>query len=727
MNIVFDSQTGVFRMDTPRTSYVCAVMDHKWLGNVYYGPRLSTTDLGWVLRLRTPKTPDEFPREAVLFHDRFPHEYPVANTGDFREPCLAVETERGVWDCLPVFESYEILSGKPALPGLPATFGGADDCETLKITLRDQSTGLTAELFYTVFREIDAITRSVRIVNGGDAPVTLRRALSAALDLDYEEGMEILTLHGSWGRERAIQRTPIGKGLTATGSRRGITSHQAQPFMAVLSPGTDQERGEVRAMHLVYSGSFLAETERGELDTLRMNIGIQPEQFSWRLAPGESFQTPEAVLVYSDRGLGGMTRTLHDLYRNHLIRSVWRDRPRPVLINNWEGTYFRFDEEKLLQIAEKAAGLGIELFVLDDGWFGKRDSDNSSLGDWTEDRRKLPNGLRGLAEKINALGMKFGLWFEPEMVSPDSELYRAHPDWAIRTPGREPHLSREQLVLDLSRPEVEEYVFEAVARVLRSAPIDYVKWDMNRSLSDLGSAYLPPERQGELQHRRVLAVYRLQERLLAEFPHLLLENCSGGGGRFDPGMLYYSPQIWTSDDMDPMERLAIQEGTALLYPLSTMGAHVCAVPNHTVGRTTPLETRAIVASLGTFGYELDLTTLSPEELAAIPDQIRRYKEHQPLLQSGGYYRIRSASDGGLDAQIVVSKDKSAALLTVVRVLNRPNRWEPPLKLPGLAPDALYRVQGEERAYSGEVLQNVGLPVELPWHDFAAVQLLLEKI
>ena len=604
MNIICDAGQGAFRLDTPCTSYVMALADGKWLGHVYYGPRLTAEGLDWAHDYwgidQRPYTPDQFPREEAAFFDRFPMEYPMANTGDFQECCLAVRRGAGLSDCMPEFASCEILPGKPKLDGLPATFGEEADCNTLKITLSDRPTGVVVELYYTAFTRLDVITRSVRIINGGGGTLWLDRALSACLHLPDTTG-SMLTLSGSWARECGAQVREIGPGTQGIASCRGISSHQGQPFIAAVSPDVNQERGEAYAMHFVYSGNFLARIEQDQFDRRRMVMGIHPESFSWKLEPGESFQTPEVVMTYSAGGLGKMTRTFHDLYRGHLLRRPYGK--RPVLLNNREATYFDFDEARLLEIAGKAAELGMELFVLDDGWFENRPTDSGGLGDWTVDRQKLPHGLAGLAERLQALGLQFGLWMEPEMVSMDSRLYREHPDWAIQTGERRPMLCRDQLVLDLSRPEVEEYVWQRIAGTLHSAPISYLKWDMNRPLTNLGSA--------EQAHRYVLALYRLQQRIVDQFPDLLLENCCSGGGRFDPGMLYYSPQIWCSDDTDAVERLSIQQGTAMLYPLSCIGAHVSGCPNHIAGRMTPFHTRGIVAMAGTFGYELDGDRSSP--------------------------------------------------------------------------------------------------------------------
>lgn len=498
--------------------------------------------------------------------------------------------------------------------------------------------------------------------------------------------------------------------------------------MALTSPGISQTSGEVYAMHFVYSGNFAAEAGVDQFDQVRAMMGINPYHFGWKLGAGESFQSPEVVMVYSAEGLGHMTRTFHDLYRGHLIRSPWKDKKRPILINNWEATYFDFNTEKLVAIAKQASALGIEMLVMDDGWFGNRFDDNRALGDWTVNEEKLPGGLKRLVEEVNSLGMKFGIWMEPEMISPDSQLYRAHPDWAIAVPGRTAGLCRNQYVLDITRPEVLEYAWSCVENTLRSANIEYLKWDMNRQLADLGSLGLPADRQGELYHRYVLAVYELQERLLQNFPHLLLENCSGGGARFDPGMLYYCPQIWCSDDTDAIERLSIQEGTALAYPLSSMGAHVSDCPNHTVGRTAPFATRGHVALAGTFGYELDVTQIPQEDRDMIPRQVEMYHKYNDLVREGDYYRIASYQENRFyDCWQVVSKAKDRALVTFVQVLNRPNYHSRRLKLQGLEPDARYMVEGTDRCYDGDVLMQCGLPIGNMWGDFQSILISLIKI
>lgn len=519
MGIVFDSKRHVFRLDTPNTSYLCAVVDEEgFLGHLYYGKKITDTDMGYLLKtMEAPYMPSVANRERVAFSWSFPFEYPTHGLGDMRESCLTVETKGGHHVCGLRYVSHEIFAGKKALPGLPATFGSETDCSTLEITCEDPVLSLTVVLSYTTFADLDVITRSVRVINNGSDDIYLKKVYSACLDMDNRD-YEMITLHGAWARERQLQRQKIGYGRQNTGSFRGESGHQEHPFIAVVSPETTEDVGEVFAMNFVYSGNFLAQAERSQFDSIRMTMGIHPQDFTWKLTPGDEFTAPEVVMVYSDEGLGKMTRTFHDLYRNHLIRSEYKDQKRPILINNWEATYFNFDTEKLLSIAREASSLGIEMLVLDDGWFGARSSDNCALGDWVVNEEKLPGGLTYLAEELKKLGMKFGLWFEPEMISPDSDLYRAHPDWAIQVPGRTPSEAREQYVLDISRKEVRDAVYDQVVAVLHSADISYVKWDMNRQLTDLGSFDLPADRQGELCHRYVLGVYELQERLTTEFP-----------------------------------------------------------------------------------------------------------------------------------------------------------------------------------------------------------------
>jgi alpha-galactosidase len=530
----------------------------------------------------------------------------------------------------------------------------------------------------------------------------LEQAMSISLDFP-DFGFDSLYLHGSWARERHVERKRLAQGITAIGSRRGASSHNMNPFFALLRPDANERQGEVYGFSLVYSGSFLAQAEVDQYGTTRFSMGIQPFDFGWRLQQGESFQTPEAIMVYSAEGIGGMSRIYHKLYRTRLCRGQHRDAQRPVLVNNWEATYFNFNADKIEEIAKAGAELGIELFVLDDGWFGHRDSDN---------RRKLPQGLGELASRVQANGMQFGLWFEPEMVSPDSELYRAHPEWCLHVPGRRRTEARQQLILDMSRKDVQEYLYERLSDLLSSVPISYVKWDMNRNMTEIGSAALLPERQSETAHRYMLGLYALLERITSQFPHVLFESCSGGGGRFDPGMLYYMPQTWTSDDTDAVERLKIQYGTSIVYPVSTMGAHVSAVPNHQVGRITSLAFRGDVAMSGNFGYELDLSKFTDEEKEIAKAQIATYKRIRPLVQQGDMFRLRSPFEGHETAWMFVSEDQSEALLFYYQVLAEPNGPIRFIKLEGLDPARDYRLEESQEVYGGDRLMSAGLPVSL---------------
>ena len=721
MSIVFDENLDLFCLETANTSYIIGLADHRtFVGHVYYGRRVRGQDLRYLLRTgEAPFVPSENERERCSFYDTFPSEYSGNGVGDYRESSIAVRTQAGQHAVMPTYVSYEITDQKPELPGLPSAFDRENTAQTLILHCRDEVLQLDVDLYYTVFEENDMITRSVRICNHSKEAVYLMKAYSACLDMD-DDGYEMLTLHGSWGRERQMDRRPIGYGKTSVGSIRGESSHQEHPFMAWMKSSSTQTAGEVYAMHFIYSGNFIAQLEKSQFDSIRAVMGIHPADFSWKLESEEAFYTPEVALTFSAEGLGKMTRNFHDFYRQHLIRSKYRNQKRPILINNWEATYFDFDTDKLLDIAREAKKDGIEMLVMDDGWFGKRNKDDSSLGDWVVNEEKIKGGLKNLVDKVNEIGLEFGIWFEPEMISPDSDLYREHPEWAIQIPGREATEIRCQYVLDLSRPEVQDYAYECVAKILRSANIKYVKWDMNRQLSDLGSTYLDKDSQQELFHRYVLGMYAMQERLVQEFPDLLLENCSGGGARFDPGMLYYSPQIWCSDDTDAIERLEIQEGTALIYPLCSMGAHVSVCPNHTVGRVTPFTTRGHVALAGTFGYELDITKLPEEERKLIPEQTAMYHKYHELIREGEYYRILSSRENHRsDCWAVASEDKSEVLVTYVQVLAQANMPSRKVRLRGFDPAKKYRLEGTDEVYSGEMLMNAGFRMKDFWGDFVS--------
>lgn len=726
MNITYQERDRIFKLDTVHTSYCIGIVDEEnFVGHIYYGRRLTEDNLAYLMRTEEPPyVPSENNRDRTSFLDTFPMEYTGSDLGDYREGTLEVRTTSGHTGVSLSYLSHRIYDGKEKLCGLPATFGQDSECKTLELTCEDKILHLQVILSYSIFADSDAIARSVKIINNANEPIYLTKVLTACIDMDNDD-YEMITLHGSWARERAIQTRPVMPGKQSVSSVRGESSHQEHPFMAWKKSTTTEESGDIYAMNFVYSGNFLAQIEMDQFSSIRAMMGIHPHDFCWRLGSGESFQAPEVICVYSSEGIGGMTRCFHDLYRNHLIRGEYKDKKRPILINNWEATYFDFNTEKLLDIAGQASKLGIEMLVMDDGWFGHRNDDNTSLGDWQVNEEKIGGGLKYLVDEVNKLGMKFGIWFEPEMISPDSDLYKKHPDWAIAIPGRVGSLARNQYVLDLTRQEVRDYVYEMFAAILRSANIEYVKWDMNRQLSDPGSYGLPADRQGELFHRQVLAVYELQDRMTREFPHLLLENCSGGGARFDAGMLYYSPQIWCSDDTDAIERLSIQAGTAMIYPLSTMGAHVSDCPNHTVGRVTPFETRGYVSLTGTFGYELDVTKISEEDRNLIPKQVAMYHQYNDLIRSGDYYRIAHYADNHYyDCYEVVAKDKSEALVTYIQILNRPNCHSRRIHIPGLDPKRTYDIVNAEdwpemkqTEYKGDTLHYAGINIPPLWGDF----------
>lgn len=718
INIFYNEKDKAFKLRANNTDYMMKVCEEGYLAHVYYGNKVPDEDLTYLLRLdESPFTPATNDRDRASFMDTLPFEYPCFGVGDYRESAFKIMDANGMSTCDLRYVSHKMYEGKPKLEGLPATFATEESgCSTLEITMYDKYANIEVVLIYTAFDKLDVITRSAVITNKSEKPFKITRALSACVDFDTDK-MDMITLNGSWARERAVERCRLHHGKQLVDSCRGESSHQNNPFVALCDNNADEDKGEVFGFNFVYSGNFYAQAEVTQHKKTRFLMGINPLDFEWLLEKGESFTCPEVVMVHSDEGIGKMSRTFHDLYRNNLIRGEYKDKRRPILINNWEATYFNFDTDKLIDIAKEASKLGIEMLVMDDGWFGHRDSDNSSLGDWFVYEKKLKGGLKYLVDEVNKLGMKFGIWFEPEMISPDSELYKAHPDWAIQIKGRPLTLCREQYVLDYSRKEVRDHVYGMMKKILDSANIEYIKWDMNRQLTEVGSATLPAERQRELWHRYVLGVYDLMDRLTTDYPHILLENCSGGGARFDPGMLYYSPQIWCSDDTDAIERLKIQHGTSMCYPCSAMGAHVSDCPNHTVGRNTPFKTRGHVAMVGTFGYELDVTRIPQEDRDAIPAQIEEFNKFNKLVRTGDHYRIGNMfEDNTWDAWEFVAKDKSEALFEFVQVLARPNERSRRIKLKGLEPEAYYYEESEpDKKISGAALMNAGINIAKIWN------------
>ena len=685
MPVTWRGATRELHLHNGRLSLVMAVLENGWLGQLHVGapldPAASYRHLG----------PTDFRGFSNRVDEPIGLAVPTAGSGDFRAPALVVESPDGSGVLDLVYQAHRIVAGKPDLDGLPSTYvEDAAEATTVEIDLADRIAGLRVTLSLTIFEDRPVIARSMRLANEGGGWLVVRTAMSASLDLP-DGPWDLLTLSGAWARERRPHRAALLPGRRSVGSLRGATGHQQDPSLFLLRPGTDESHGDGFVVSLVYSGNFLAEAEVGPRGSTRTRIGLHPEGFAWTLEPGASFTSPEAVIAWSSDGLGGLSDALHGLFRERLARGFWRDRPRPVLLNSWEGVYFDFDHDRLVEMARAAADLGVELFVLDDGWFGERDDDTSSLGDWQVDRRKLPGGLGPLAADVEALGLRFGLWIEPEMVSPRSRLFEAHPDWAIGVPGRPRTESRQQLVLDLSRPAVVDHLEAAIAAILESASISYVKWDMNRNITEPYGASLPADRQGEFFHRYLLGTYELWRRLTSRFPEVLFESCAGGGGRFDPGMLAYAPQAWTSDDTDAIERLAIQWGASHLYPLSSMGAHVSAVPNHQVGRTTPLATRAAVAFFGVLGYELDPRALDDAERDEIRAQVAFYREHREVFQRGRFIRLRSPLGRDDAAWMVVAPDRRRAIAAHVQILQRPVPPPDRLRLRGLDPGLAYRV------------------------------------
>ena len=720
IEIEWRAETRELHLRTERISYVVRVLENGALGLLHVGAPLAA---GRSYRHLVPR---EFHGFANRLNEPVALECPTPGIGDDRVPAIAVELDDGSSAIEPLYVGHRLLAGKPDLPGLPSTYVEAEDeARTVEVLLADARAGVEVTLRYTIFAGRAVVARSATIRNAGERPIRLRTAMSASLDL-VDSAWRLIQLSGGWVRERHVVARPLEPGRTAVSSVRGASGHEHNPFVVLARDDTTEDHGEALGFSLVYSGSFLAEAEVDAFATTRLRLGINPATFSWRLAPGESFTTPEAIVAWTGDGLGDLSETYHRLFRERLARGPWRDRARPIVLNSWEGSAFDFDEDRLVEMASAGRDLGIELFVLDDGWFGQRDDDTSSLGDWVVDRRKLPHGIDGLARRMEALGLRFGLWIEPEMVSPRSRLFEAHPDWAIGVPGRPRTESRNQYVLDLSRPEVVEHLFGALSEVLSSGPISYVKWDMNRTLTESFSAALPPDGQAELQHRHVLGVYDLYRRLVGAFPDVLFESCAGGGGRFDPGLLAFAPQAWTSDNTDAIERLRIQWGTSLAYPLSSMAAHVSAVPNHQVGRLTPLATRAAVAFFGVFGYELDPRALSSAERDEVAAQVAFYAARRELFQRGRFVRLRNPFEGqgNETAWLVVSEDRRHAIVGHYQVLNRPMPGPNLLRLRGLDPAAVYEVStwppdddGIARANrtprGGDDLMAVGLFVESP--------------
>ncbi len=699
--IKYHEQSKTFHLYNDKISYIIKIMRNGQPGQLYFGKRVrdrESFDSLYVER-SVVLAPCEFEGDLSFSAEVLKQEYPAYGKGDFRSPAYQLKLNNGSRITEFVYEKHEILNGKPHLDGLPQTHG--EQVETLLITLYDKLIDCRIVLKYHLFDKLSLVVRGVEFANASQETVVINRCMSACLDL-YDSRYEMVTLDGAWSRERHVHTRPLVSGVQAVSSARGASSAMHNPFLALKRPETTENIGEAYGFTLIYSGNFLAQAEVDAYDVTRVTIGINPFEFAWNLRSGEVFQTPEAVLVYSDEGLNGMSRNFHRLFRENLMRGRYKDKTRPVLLNNWEATYFDFDEESILKIAATGKELGVDLFVLDDGWFGKRDNDYTSLGDWSVYLKKLPEGIEGLSKKITAMGLSFGLWFEPEMTNEISELYSTHPDYVIKTPGRKMSYGRNQFVLDFSRDDVVEYVFDVMCKTLDTAEISYIKWDMNRNITEAYSLKLDTDAQEEFFHRYILGVYRLYEKLITRYPDILFESCASGGNRFDAGMLYYAPQAWCSDNTDAVERLHIQYGTSYVYPIVSIGSHVAAVPNHQVDRITNLKMRGDVAMFGTFGYELDFNKLSAAEKQEITQQIQFFNLHKETIQFGDFYRLHS---GNIYSWMAVSQDKKKAVLGYYKILATPNPSLKKVNLVGLCADYEYTCNGIN--YFGDELMNIG--------------------
>lgn len=716
MAIIEKKESGTFTLQTRTSTYQMKVDRHGVLLHTYYGAKTDESDYSYLIMPADrgySGQPGDLGNDRTYSLDFYPQEYPVYGDGDYRITGLKANLEGQVPALDLRYHSSRIMDGKYRLEGLPAMFAGAGEegISTLEIVLKDRYEELYVHLLYGVYEKEDVITRAAVIENRTGKTVKLKRVMSACVDF-AEGGFDLIHFYGKHAMERQMERRALPHGITQISSRRGTSSHHHNPFVILSRPETTEDQGACCGFSLLYSGSFQAQAEVDQLDQTRLVMGINEEEFCWRLADGERFTTPEVCMVYTEEGFTGLSRRFQRAFHQRLIRSPWKDRLRPVLVNNWEATYFDFNEEKLMNIARQASDLGLDMLVLDDGWFGKRDSDNSGLGDWKVNEEKLGCTMKELAEKVNALGLSFGLWFEPEMISEDSDLYREHPDFALQIPGRSPVRSRNQLVLDFSRKDVREYIEQQIFRILDEANITYIKWDMNRSIENVYSAALPEGSQGEILHRYVLGLYEMSEHLLERYPDLLLEGCSGGGGRFDAGMLYYAPQIWCSDNTDAVERLKIQYGTSFGYPMSSVSAHVSVCPNHQNGRETPFKTRGICAMQGAFGYELDLSKLSEEDKEEVRKQVKVYKENYKVIQSGSYYRLTSPWENhDVTAWSYVAEDQDRAILAAVYTDLHGNPAPVRVRWKGLKPDAVYEVEGS--SYTGAALMNGGYLLPVP--------------
>lgn len=729
MAIRFSEEAQAFLLNTKNSTYIMKRDEYGYLLHMYYGDRIRDKELGYLIQRQDrgfSPNPNEVGNDRTFSLDVLPQEFSSDGICDYRISSLEVKNGDGSYAFSGKMTGYSIYAGKYKLEGMPSLWAaGEDTVHTLEVRLTDPATGLHVLLYYSVFEEKDIITRTVQVINGGSETVYLNRIMSVTMDY-MDSDYDFVHFDGRHTMEREYHRVPLAHGVQSVGSCRGASSHQHNPFVILCDHDATEEHGRCYGFSLVYSGNFQCEVEKDQFDQTRLTMGIHPKFFSWRLRPEETFQAPEAVMAYSGEGLTELSHLYHRIYRNNLCRSPYAKLPRPIVINSWEATYFSFDEEKLLNIAREAVDMGVELFVLDDGWFGVRDDDCSGLGDWDVNTTKLNHGLDGLAERINELGLKFGLWVEPEMVSENSNLYRSHPDWCLQMPHRPVTRGRYQLVLDLSRQDVCDYIIGFMNHILDTVNVSYIKWDMNRNITDAWSSIVEKDMQGEIYHRYMLGLYYILDRIVLTHPDVLFVGCSGGGGRFDPGMLYYHPQIWCSDNTDAAARLKIQYGTSFAYPIQTIESHVSVCPNHQTGRVIPLHTRGVVAMDGVLGYELDATGLTAEEKRQCREQIETYKKHYDLIAEGDYYRLTSPYENpAVTAWEHVSADKKQALLSLVLTDKESNAAQYYVKAKGLLADEFYRIDGMDGRYSGQLLMSAGLPVPFRLREYEAVQYYME--
>ena len=725
MGIVYSKSDRTFTIQTKNTTYQMQVDPYGFLLHLYYGKKTDGSCMDYLLTYYDrgfSGNPFDAGDDRTYSMDALPQEYPSYGTGDYRSTALIVENADGSTACDLRYRSHHIFNGKYKIPGLPAVYADETESQTLEIVMEDAVTGVEVTLQYGVLPDYDVITRSEKIVYRGEGKICIRKAQSACLDF-VQGKYDLLTFYGRHAMERTMQRESVTHGSHVIGSVRGTSSHQYNPMMILADENTTDQYGNCYAMSFVYSGNFKGETLKDQFGQTRALMGLQDEMFSYPLAEGETFYTPEVLLTFSGSGMNLLSQNLHRCIRQHICRGKYKESVRPVLVNSWEASYFDFDGDTLYELAKEAKHAGIDMLVLDDGWFGKRHDDNSGLGDWFVNEKKLGGTLGDLIKKINDLGVKFGIWVEPEMISEDSDLYREHPDWALTIPGRNPVHARNQLVLDFSRKEVVDHIFDQICKVLDQGNIEYVKWDMNRSLMDVFSR--GTEDQGRVMYDYVLGLYDFLERIVTRYPDLLIEGCSGGGGRFDAGMMYYTPQIWCSDNTDALDRLQIQYGTSFGYPVSAVGSHVSAVPNHQTGRITSLHTRGVVAMAGTFGYELNLGKLSEEEKQEIRLQVEEYRKFAPLIQTGLYYRLSDPAREEYAAWAFVSEDQKEVLLNVVLQEIHGNMTVNYVKLQGLKCSAIYRDTETGKIYNGAALMEAGIPMPVEMGEFKAYQMHLE--